>query len=321
MKTARHLLLDWMEQGRIEPGHLQRALSLAGVLPSAAQWRWFLDQVLLWLGTLMVTGGVVYFFAYNWNNLGRFAKFGIVEALIAGALIGVWRIGLDRIAGKAVLFAASIFVGVLLALVGQTYQTGADTFELFAVWAAIILPWVLAGRFAALWLFWLALINLATILYFQAFGGLFGFLFSEQQLIWILFGINTLSLVVWEIVAARSKRDQWALRLLVTASGGLVTALAIHAIVGSGGSDGLALLAWFAWIAAAYVVYRRMLLDVFVLAGGVLSVITVVTVLLGRFLLKANLEAGGLLFIGLVVIGLSAAGGWWLKQVANESGP
>jgi hypothetical protein len=29
-------------------------------------------------------------------------------------------------------------------------------------------------------------------------------------------------------------------------------------------------------------------------------------------------EAGALLLIGLVVIGMSAAGGFWLKNVANE---
>ena len=48
-------------------------------------------------------------------------------------------------AGKAALLAASLFVGALLALIGQIYQTGADTFEMFAAWAALILPWVLVG--------------------------------------------------------------------------------------------------------------------------------------------------------------------------------
>jgi len=56
-----------------------------------------------------------------------------------------------------------------------------------------------------------------------------------------------------------------------------------------------------------------------VLAGGVLSVIVVVTAWLGRIMLKSGDSAGALLFIGLVVIGLSAAGGWWLKQVVNEA--
>ena len=32
-------------------------------------------------------------------------------------------------------------------------------------------------------------------------------------------------------------------------------------------------------------------------------------------------EAGAFLFLGLLVIGMSAAGGYWLKQVATEEEP
>lgn len=319
MRTARQYFLDWMEEGRVAPEHVPRALSVAGVFPSAREWRSFLDHLLLWLGTLMLASGVVYFFAYNWDELGRMAKFGLVEALVVASLIAVWRLGVDRIAGKAALLVAAFFVGVLLALIGQTYQTGADTFELFAAWAAFILPWVLVGRFAALWLVWLALVNLATILYFDAFGGLAGRLFGPREQLWMLFGLNTVALLVWEFVAARGRRDDWALRLLALASGGLVTALALFAIIDRDWGDGIALAAWLAWIAAAYVVYRRMLLDVFVLAGGVLSVVIIAAASLLRLLWKMNESAGILLLIGLVVIGLSAVGGWWLKQVAREA--
>jgi hypothetical protein len=52
-----------------------------------------------------------------------------------------------------------------------------------------------------------------------------------------------------------------------------------------------------------------------VLAGGVVAV---VAALLSRVMLERHAQAGALLFIGMVVIGMSAAGGWWLKQVARE---
>ena len=319
MNSRRQILLDWIEQGHIAPENLQRALSITEVLPSGASWRHFLDHLLLWIGTLMLTAGVICFFAFNWNDLDRLAKFGLVEALIVAALIVVWRLGLEHIAGKVTLLVAALFVGVLLALVGQTYQTGADTFELFAAWAALILPWVLAGRLAALWLVWLALLNLATIFYYRTFGGLFGLLFSPMQSLWILFALNTLALVAWQIIAARGKRDQWAIRILATASGGLITTLALYFLVEMHSSSGWALPVWFAWLAIAYLVYRHIVLDVYVLAGGVLSIIVVVTAWLGRIMIKSGDSAGALLFIGLVVIGLSAAGGWWLKQVVNEA--
>jgi uncharacterized membrane protein len=80
MMTRRQILIDWMEQGLIAPENLQRALFVTGVFPSGAGWRRFLDQLLLWLGTLMLAAGVVYFFAYNWNDLGRLTKFGLVAS-------------------------------------------------------------------------------------------------------------------------------------------------------------------------------------------------------------------------------------------------
>lgn len=317
MMTRRQILLDWIEQDRIAPENVQDALSVAGVFPSGTNWQRFLDQLLLWLGALLLAAGVIFFFAYNWNDLSRVAKFGLVEILIIAALIVLWRIGLESLAGKVTLLAASLFVGALLALVGQTYQTGADTFELFAAWAVLILPWVLVGRLAALWLVWLGLLNLAAIFYYQTFGGLFGLLFAPSQLLWALFVLNTVPLVIWELLAARSTRDRWAIRILATASGGLVTALAIYSVVDLRNAGGLGLLVWAAYFVGAYVVYRHIALDVYVLAGGVLSIIVVVTTWLATQLMKSGDTAGAMLFIGLIVIGLSAAGGWWLKQVVN----
>ncbi len=321
MKNTRHFLLDWAEQGRIAPGNLRHSLSLAGVFPSAAEWRRFIEHLLLWLGTLLVAVGVIFFFAYNWNDLGRFAKFGLVEGMVGIALVFSWRLGTEHIAGKAALLAASLFVGALLALIGQTYQTGADTFELFGAWALAILPWVLLARFAALWVAWLVLLNVAIALYYQAFGGLFGLLFGPQQSLWALFALNTLALALWESLAALGiawLRGRWAARLLATASGALVTALALYAIFDGQRGDSMAVPVWFAWLAAAYFVYRRLMPDIFMLAGGVLSAIVVVTAFLGRQLLEGRAEAGAFLFIGLTVIALSAAGGWWLKRVFSE---
>ena len=83
--------------------------------------------------------------------------------------LAYWRLGPERATGKAALLVAAILLGVLLALFGQTYQTGADTWELFATWAALITPWVIVGRFAGLWMLWLALLNVAIVLYFWFF--------------------------------------------------------------------------------------------------------------------------------------------------------
>jgi uncharacterized membrane protein len=318
--AGRDDILDWAEQGRIAPENLREALRVSGALPGAAAWRLFIDRLLLWVGTVMLGAALVFFLAYNWQDLGRFAKFALAEAALLLALGAVARTGLERTSGKAALLAAALFTGALLALIGQTYQTGADPFELFAAWALAILPWALVGRSATLWLLWIALVNLSATLYFQAFNGLFGFVFGPERQLWLLFGLNSVALAAWEAAASSGApwlASRWPARVLATASGGLITALAVMSIFEWRVEPALAMTLLAVWLASGYALYRRRVPDVFILAGGMLSVITVTTAFLGKHLMRHD-AASASLFIGVVVIGLSAAGGWWLKQVAQE---
>ena len=80
------------------------------------------------------------------------------------------------------------------------------------------------------------------------------------------------------------------------------------------------IIAWLAWMAAAYFWYRRKVLDVYVLAIGVLSVVAVLNVAIGRMLFHGVLDnVAGLLIISLTVIGFSAMGAVWLKRIVNEA--
>lgn len=319
MTNPRRIILHWAEQGLIAASDLPRALAEAEVLPTREGWRHFLDRLLLWMGMVLVASGLIFFLAYNWKELGRFAKFSLAEVMVVAALLFVWRAEVDRPGGKAALFGASLFVGALLALIGQTYQTGADTFELFGGWAAMILPWVLVGRFPALWLLWLALVNLAITFYFQAFPSMFGLLFNTERVLWALFAFNTAAVAVWETLAARGidwLNRRWGPRLLATASGGFATTLAMMQILDAHDASVWSVPAWLAWLAAAIAVYRRTVKDVFVLAGGVLSVIVVVATFFAKHL--SHNDSSGFLMVGLIVIALSASGGWWLKNLAAE---
>lgn len=315
MSSERDRILAWAEQGRIAPDNVQPALRVAAALPTHAQWCRFIDRLLLWIGAVMLAAAVVFFFAYNWSELGRYARFALAEGALIVAVLAAWKLGLDRMSGQAALVAAALLVGALLALVGQTYQTGADPWELFATWAVAILPWVLIAALPALWLIELALVNVAAWQYYSVFGGWLGLAFDAADLLWWLFGLNTIALVAWELVAPQRR---WAPRIVATASGVMATMVALWAIFDSRFSSA-GLIAWALWMAAAYVVYRHRTRDLYVLAGGVLSAVVVVASLLARGLLDTRHDdAAALLLIGLAVIGLSAAGGWWLKQVARE---
>lgn len=309
----RNTILEWWQRGAVRDAGA--ALQATGLLPGRAEWRRFLDLLLLWSGAVALAAAVVFFVAHNWGQLGKITKFTLLEALVAAAVVGYWRLGNDRPAGKAALLVASILLGALLALFGQIYQTGADTWQLFATWAALILPWVLIGRFAALWMLWVAVANLAIGLYFQVF-----FLEDQRQL-WALFAFDTFALAAWELARGRVSWLQvsWGPRLLAIASGVAITLLVTQAIFDWGREPAAAPLAVYPlWLAAIYAVYRKILPDLFVLAGACLSAIVVVASFLSKNLLESN-EAAGFLLIAMAIVAMGAAAGWWLRQLAGEA--
>jgi len=316
--SVRHTIFAWSERGAVADA--RAALGVAGVLPASRDWRAFLDALLLWSGAVALGAAVIFFIAHNWNELGKFAKFGLVELLVVAAVLCYWRLGPDRPAGKASLLAASILLGALLALFGQTYQTGADTWELFANWAALMALWVFIGRFAGLWMFWIAILNAAIGLYFQVFPGIFRFAFTTEHPIWMLFGFNTAALAVWELASRRVAwlDERWAPRLLAVASGTTATWLMLDVIVDGPDASGAALIAYPIWLASVYVAYRMATRDLFILAGGCLSLTIVVAAFLVKNLIAGEREAGGFLAVALVVVAMAAASGWWLNQLARQ---
>jgi uncharacterized membrane protein len=314
MERTRSQVLAWVESGAVARDRLHDALRAADALPDARDWQRFLERVFLGLGVAVLAASAVYFIAANWGALGRYAKFALAQgALTAAVAVALWR-GLDTRIGEASLVAAALLTGVLLALVGQVYQTGADTYELFTVWAVAILAWVAVARSPALWLIWIALLNMAVALYHVTFGWL-GLLFAPDDwraLCVTLFVLNTVALAAWEFAAARGVAwlaPRWAPRLLATAGGVAISILAVLAIVDRQGTPWAHL--------ALYALWRRRL-DLFVLAGAVLSLIVFGATGLARLPVRLHGDAGGLLTIAAFVILAAGAGALWLRGLAQE---
>ena len=332
---ARAQVLDWLARGRLEPQRVPAALALLAPAPDGAAWRRLLATLGLALGALLLAVGVIFFFAYNWSGLGRLGKLALVQsALLLAVGVARWR-GLDAPAGRAALLAATLLVGAALAVFGQVYQTGADPWQLFALWAAIITPWALAGREPWLWLLWIALLDLALVLRLALGPAWLPFAFSPFVVLWSVFAANGLALLAWEWLAQSALpwlRAPWARRLLVLGAGVPLTALFCLSVLGGpvgpvgpdgpSGSDGpaglSAALAWLLSMGALYARFRHVRPDLFVLAAGVLATIVVATVVLSRFVASGLPLAGGLLLIVVAIVGLAAAGASWLRGVALE---
>lgn len=221
--------LRWLaSQGLLDQHTLERALAAAGALPTPRAWSRFLGATLLVLGAALAVAGIFFFFAYNWEGLHRFVKLGLLAGAVAFAGgFALWR-GLERLEGQVALFVACALLGALLAVFGQVYQTGADSFLLFASWAALILAPTLLGRNAPLWMLLLALLNVSLLFVLEQRLAI-----GYDLRIVALFALNALWAVGWELGRPRAgawMASPWYRRAGLALAAGWGTLTALHAI-------------------------------------------------------------------------------------------
>ena len=311
---TRKAFVALVDDDQIAPADANRAAAIAGVFPAGRQWLHFLDVLLTCLGGLALVFSVMLFVAFNWNDLDRLARFALVEGALLLAFVGYWLAGRESLAGKIALLATGLLLGGLLALFGQTYQTGADPWQLFFVWMLLLTPFALIGRFAPLWVLWAVLANLALALYFQPTGR-----FSTEaygQLLWLQFSANGLMLCAWEWLAGPRAwlNQRWTLRLLAIATLMPLT-LRVVGSVFSGSDLRLTVLVGVLAVAIVYGVYRYLRQDLFMLTIAAVSVISVVVSLLVKHVLWHLDNSAGVLLMAIALMAMSTLAVNWLRSV------
>lgn len=138
----------------------------------AGEWKKFISYFILALGAGLALSGVVFFFAYNWTEMSSFTKFGVIILLLIASIgLSVLK-GVSSFIGKVALMGGSVLVGVLFAVFGQVYQTGANAYDLFLMWVLAITLWTFVSKFTPQWLLYAVLANTTLSLYFaQAVKG------------------------------------------------------------------------------------------------------------------------------------------------------
>jgi uncharacterized membrane protein len=141
------------------------ALDLSGARPDARAWRAFIARLLNGAGIAGVGAGVLFFVAANWQDYGVIGRFVLLQCAFVACVVAAWLRPPPHVLGNGALVMATLLVGGLLALFGQTYQTGADVFELFLAWSALALPLAFAARSGAVWAVWWVVLNVGLALY------------------------------------------------------------------------------------------------------------------------------------------------------------
>ena len=309
-------LLQWTEQQQLSPQQLQQASKLFALQPTTSDWLALAQRVLLFAAVLLLSSAVIFFFAYNWPLLHYLAKLGLAgTAVLLSGVIALF-CPTDSLPRRAALLACSILSGALLALIGQTYQTGADIWQLFAAWAALITPLVLLSKSRASYLLWFLVIELALWRYLDT-RTRFWLLDSAEKLA-LLSSLNLLLLLF-----AQFALQQLGVRqhkpLCWLAALALLTPLTIGAVIGTWQAEyHFNLISYFIIAGLMALWYFHWQRDLLIVALLLFSAIAVSTMLLSRLLEGAD---DFILFnlLALYVIASSAGATIWLKKLLQET--
>lgn len=297
------------KNGELSAKAIDAALTICGLRPAPAEWRGFALRTLRFAGVLSLAAGIIFLVAFNWQALGIYGRFAMIQAPLLAALVFAFAKGANQLPGKLALLFAVLMTGAVLALFGQTYQTGADAYELFLAWTALGLPWVVASRYTPCWALWLLLLNLTAALYAAGVEHT-----SDDGLsAWLLPALLDLSTyLALEALASRptsALSPRWLRRAVMAAAMAFGTAVMVVRIAVFRVSDGLAvsveiLLFLAASATLAGIAYARKN-DLFALAVLALAWVTVTTTLIGRGMIEAHAGVGALFLIALYLIAAS----------------
>ena len=213
--------------------------------------------------------------------MGPWYRFGVLEgAIVLTTLVAAWKGGRQR-TGQLALLVGSVLTGVLLAVVGQVYQTGADAFEVYALWAGLTFAWVCLARFLPLWTFWIVVAQVALVL----FGG--QVLVPDGVMGWpgvgVLLALFCFGwLALWEMFLARDGfewlRSEWFRAVLLASALSWISMPPFRAIFDMDRFSSIPLLAVIAWIALAVLVpffYTRIRRDIVAVGLSLLATSTI----------------------------------------------
>ncbi|MBV6273055.1 GDYXXLXY domain-containing protein [Alcaligenaceae bacterium CGII-47] len=281
-------------------------------------WPDFLQKSTLTLGFLLLASALICWIAANWVHATVFQKLFGTQAVLITLVLLVWRItavsgaqgGRQFSIAASMMGAAGVAVGALFALIGQIYQTRADPWELFFLWAVLLIPWLLAVRTVVLALLCATLLNVAAVLYLVDMpaqrwwtGGLSGW--AESGLLLTL--LNLALLILWEHAIVRLN-DRWRIGPRTLSTAGLtwllianialpetdVWMLTIPSVLA------MSLMAWF---------YTRRLRDLALVCFAALTAFSLIAILFVDWL-----GEDGLLLTIALLIGLA---GWGLRRLGT----
>lgn len=314
-------LYELAARHQLDAARQQQLHQLAGLGQPPAALARALPMGVAVLAAALAGLGLIFWVAANWDGLGRMGRFALLQGLLLAAGLAAV-VGARHAAARAALgLVALLAMGGLLAYFGQTYQTGADAWQLFALWAALAVPLCLGARSDVLWAPWVLVAMAAVSLWLQTHGGRGWGLVAQplpaQLAAWGAAGaITALLSVRWQ---QHTGAGLWGWRLALWLALGLVASTAVGSLfdssVGPAYGLGLLVLGALAWLLA------RPGADVFALSAVALALNTLLVCGLGRLVLWNDASIPSFLLLGLVAAGLLAGTVKGVMHLARKQAP
>jgi uncharacterized membrane protein len=280
--------------------------------------RWFWPSVAI-VAAALVGLGIVLWLAANWETLGRIGRFALLQATVLVACAGAaWHARLRLPMGLLALLA----IGGLFAYFGQTYQTGADPWQLFAVWAVLALPLCLGARSDVLWAPWAVVAMTAVSLWVHAHTA-HSWRVEPQDLgthaiAWAT--ATALVLALSPVLARWTGAGHWSLRTAATLAVIAITLVGVGALF----RQPVAPYYWLAlglFAAAAVLLTQRKLFEVFLLSAIALGLDVLLVGGLANLMFRGGGDGiGKLLLLGIAAAALLAFSVSGITRLAARAG-
>lgn len=158
------------------------------------------------ISATLLSAGIIYLIAANWLTFPPALQLAIPQILLIIACLLAIYFSPSTLKGHCCAAFATLMIGLSFASYGQIYQTGADSFQLFAVWTLLLLPWLYFRLSAVYSLFYLTL----SLTYYLANQQ---WLALERSLFWLLFSALLFACVL--LAQYRCRGSRFVLLLLI----------------------------------------------------------------------------------------------------------
>lgn len=182
MNRVYEKLYEKYKKGSLDEDQLLEALEIFKNYDESRNEMKEYSKLYLYMGISLMLSSLFYFIAFNWRGINNYGKFSIVISLMIISLI-IYLLKIKEIYRKLALFSLSFITGILFALFGQVYQTGADTYVLFLTWSIAILPMVLISRYFLMYILLFITSTLATSMFIWELGGIYAFVLVSNIII------------------------------------------------------------------------------------------------------------------------------------------